>query len=357
MEAITPNRVKLYRLRQGWSQEELARRAAISRSGISAIEVGRLVPSVVAAMGLASALRCTVEELFGLPTETPSEPQWAWPPRWLPSRYWHARVGHTTWLYPAESLATGTVEHDGVFGAGGLKATSSWAPDDSLVLSCCDPAAALLAVQFQRLTPYRLLVVPASSGEALTHLSAGRVHVAGIHFGAPSAPQENAASVASQLGGGHFLLRVATWQEGLAVSTHVSATTPRGLLRSRLTWVGREFGSGARRCLEELLGDRPFPRRLARDHRGVAEAVRSGWAEVGVCVRIACEEAGLRFLPLRDETYDLCFSAASESDPRIQALVRVVRSESYRRQLADLPGYNTAETGDLHRIAECEQPG
>jgi molybdate-binding protein len=301
-------------------------------------------------MALASALGATVEELFGSPPETRAEPQWASPPAQLPSRCWHARIGQKTWLYPAQCVSAGNLEHDGVFGTTGLKVTSTWAPGDTLMVACCDPAATLLAAQFQRLTPYRLLVVPASSREALTYLNEGRVHVAGIHFGASSEPQENATSVVELLSGEHSLLRIATWQEGLAVSTQVPARSASGLLRCKLKWVGREYGSGARRCLEELLGDRPFPRRLARDHRGVAEAVRCGWAQVGVCVRLACEEAGLRFLPLRDETYDLCFPAASDSDPRIQALVRVVRSESYRRLLADLPGYNTAETGALQNV-------
>ena len=38
----------------------------------------------------------------------------------------------------------------------------------------------------------------------------------------------------------------------------------------------------------------------------MAEAVRCGWADVGVCHRLACEEAGLRFLGVRREPFDLC---------------------------------------------------
>ena len=47
-----------------WSQQELADRAGLSRAGISAIESGRLAPSVTAAMALARVLCCTVEDLF-----------------------------------------------------------------------------------------------------------------------------------------------------------------------------------------------------------------------------------------------------------------------------------------------------
>ncbi len=64
-------------------------------------------------------------------------------------------------------------------------------------------------------------------------------------------------------------------------------------MQSRARWVGREVGSAARELLDELLSDRRPPRRIAYGHRGVAEAVRCGWADVGVCLRLVGEEAGL----------------------------------------------------------------
>src|SRR6516165_3214216 len=102
------NQVKTRRLGRGWSQAELAQRAGISRAAVSAIEVQRLVPSVAAALALAAALGCSVEELFG----ARGEPAWAWPPPDGPCRYWQARVGDRTFLYPAEPTAAGVVRHD-----------------------------------------------------------------------------------------------------------------------------------------------------------------------------------------------------------------------------------------------------
>ena len=96
--------------------------------------------------------------------------------------------------------------------------------------------------------------------------------------------------------------------------------------------------------------DRPQPRRLAQDHRGVAEAVRCGWADVGVCVRIACEDAGLSFIQVREEAYDLCFPTELESDPRLRALLHVVRSIAFRKWLSELPGYDCLSGGDVFRI-------
>ena len=96
-----------------------------------------------------------------------------------------------------------------------------------------------------------------------------------------------------------------------------------------------------------MLGNRPVPRRTGRNHHAVAAAIRDGWADVGVCVRIVCEEEGLTFLPIREEAYDLCFPTELEDDPRIRAFIMLLRSASFRRSLAELPGYRVRTTGDL----------
>jgi putative molybdopterin biosynthesis protein len=89
-------------------------------------------------------------------------------------------------------------------------------------------------------------------------------------------------------------------------------------------------------------------------HAAVAEAVRAGWAEAGVCVRFSAAEAGLNFLPVRSETLDLCFSAAFQHDPRIQALVRWLQARACRRLISELPGYDARETGELATISPTQ---
>ena len=50
------------------TQAELAGLADITRASVNAIEGGRMVPSVVLAIRLATALGVTVEDLFRLPS-------------------------------------------------------------------------------------------------------------------------------------------------------------------------------------------------------------------------------------------------------------------------------------------------
>ena len=345
------NEIRHYRARLGWTQEELSRRSGLSRTGIGAIESGRLVPSAAAALALAAAIGCRVEELFRLARPGPEGPSWAWPPRVEPCRYWRAEVGDRTLLYPVETSPLGVVPHDGVHrDQAPLEKGRSEVPD-TLVIACCDPAVGLLASEMARSTGIRLIALPRSSRAALDLLAQGLVHAAGVHLGRSDEPGANAAAVRDASGPGFALLRVARWEEGVASSPGLRLGSVGQAIGSGLRWIGREPGSGARQCLDDLLRGQPTPRRRASDHRGVAEAIRSGWADVGVCLRLAGEEAGLDFLGVREEAYDLCFPEASRGDRRIRALVDAVRSTSYRRLLGELPGYDSAMAGELQ--LEC----
>jgi molybdate-binding protein/transcriptional regulator with XRE-family HTH domain len=334
---------------RGWSQEQLARRSGLSRAGISAIETDRLIPSAAAALALAAALECRVEDVFRLRFGA-QEVAWAWPPRREPCRYWHADVGAGRRLYPAEATDLGVISHDGVFRNGTREEAEAGDAARTLVMACCDPAVNLLAAELARTADVRLIALPRPSRTALTLLGQGLVHVAGVHLTRADHSGGNAAIVKKELGAGYRLLSLARWEEGIAYAPGLNLPSTRAAVRSSLQWIGRERGSGARQCLDELLDGRKGPRRLASDHRGVAEAVRSGWAEAGICLRLVSEEAGLDFLRVREEAYDLCYPEQFGEDLRIQALLDVVRSPSYRKTMSQLPGYNCAETGELQPV-------
>lgn len=348
------NRVRSYRLARQWSQLELAQRANISRAAVSAIESAKLMPSVSAALSLARTLECTVEELFGdlqgSEEVRAREPQWAWAPSTSQSRYWAARVGARRILFPAEPTPLGVVacdgRTDGRTDGRSLLINESLA-DMTLVVACCDPAISLLARLYEQTTGFRLLAFCRSSQVALELLQRNLVHMAGVHLATANRPEENRIKSQETCGEETRLIRVATWEEGLGLGGQVVGGTFEQLLQGNRRWVGREVGSGARHCQDELRNGHPEPDRTARDHRSVAEAIRCGWADVGVCLRLVAEESGLGFLSIRSEHYDLCYLAEHEHDPRIMALIRVVQSVSFRRLFSELPGYDTASTGLL----------
>lgn len=345
------NRVREVRLGRGWSQEELARRSGLSRAGVGAIETGRLVPSVAGALGLASAFGCRVEDLFAAPLPATGDAEWAWSPARTPCRYRRAEVGGRTRLYPAEASPWGIAPHDGVASEPGEVAGGGADPRATLVLASCDPALGLLAAELARAAGVRLLAIPRSSRAALDLLGRGVVHVAGVHLAEAGEPGGNAGAIRSELGAGYSLIRVARWEEGVAVAPGRGFPSADAAARADLRWVGREEGSGARLCQDEVLGRRRRPpERTADDHRGVADAIRQGWADAGVCLRLVVEESGLDFLDVRRAAYDLCFADRDRDDPRIRALVEVVRSPAYLKALGELPGYDGDGGGELDRV-------
>ncbi len=152
--------------------------------------------------------------------------------------------------------------------------------------------------------------------------------------------------------GGYRLLRVADWEEGVALSPGLGLRTVRAAMAARLRWVSREVGSAARDCQDELLGRSraavaPGALHEARSHRGVADAIRGNWADAGICLRLASEEANLTFLSVRRERYEVCFPESWAEDERLKTLATVVRSSRYRQLLGELPGYDVSHAGEL----------
>lgn len=323
-------------------------RAGVPRSSVSAIEAGRLTPSVTAALAVAQALECSVEELFGSgDKKTGADVAWAWEPLLDRDRYWEAEVGGCKWLYPVEALPGSAWAHDGFCREKVLHERGDWEPTQTLVLAGCDPAAGLLAAEYAAASGFRLLAFTRGGGVALELLQQGLVHVAALHRSTAEQPHRNEQTVREKLGGGHCLLRSADWVEGIALAAQDHTRSVSACARQVRQWAMREPGSAARECLDDLLGKPQASKHILLSHQAVVEAVRGGWAEAGVCVRLCAEEAGLRFLPVRTESLDLCFSAAMERDPRVQALIRLLRSRVYRRLIDELPGYDASHTGEM----------
>lgn len=338
---------------RGWSQAALAEKSGVSRPEISAIETGRLVPSVSVALRIASALGLSVEAVFG--RRGTSQLAWAWEPAAADDgRVWRALVGGRTLLYPLEPTASGVLPHDGWFDGGQLHPRDEGVtPERTLVIAGCDPLVSLLARELAR-HDIRVLPIVRASTAALELLRQGLVHAAGVHFTDARGTSTNDRAVRAVVGTGHRLIHQVRWDTGIATVGHRRERTPAALLRANLRWVNREEGSAARQAFDTLLTSRRRPsgyEHVVRDHRAVAATVSSGWAEAGVCVRPAAAEAHLGFIPLHRESYELCVAEAQMEDPRITALMTTLQSKSYRQLIADVPGCESGHTGDVRSVA------
>ena len=344
---LPPNSLASIRRQRGWSQAALAERGGVSRTEVSAIETGRLVPSVAVALRLAGALNESVETVFK--SAAAQEPAaWAWTGDSADPRCWWSAVGDRVLAYPVENTAAGSIPHDEV------SSPQLAQPGRTLIMAGCDPMAGLIVHEMAARHGIRVVPLLRSSGEALDLLRRGLVHVAGLHLTDAAGRPANHLSVKATLGSGYRLLHQMQWETGIAVVGARTERTAEALLRANVRWVNREEGSAARRAFDALLASRRRPSgysHVVRDHRSVAATISSGWAEAGICVKPAAADARLRFIPLLQEAYELCVPDTLLDDARISALVTTLQGAGYRRLLADVPGCVSRDTGSVRLVA------
>ena len=337
-----------------WSQNQLAARSGVSRPEISAIETGRLLPSVAVALRIAAVLGTSVEDVFAS-APRPAEVRWAWEAGpGDDGRVWQVTVNGRPLSYPAEPTAAGVLPHDAWFDGERLHPRPGAAPDTTLVVAGCDPLVGLLVRELAAHHGVRVLPLLRSSAQAIDLLRQGVVHLAGLHMTDAAGRSINDDVVRARLGPGYRLLHQVRWESGVATTGGRRERSVSALLKARVRWVNREPGSAARDTFDSLLGSHRRPAgydHVARDHRAVATTVSSGWADAGVCVRPVAAEAHLSFIPVHQEAYELCVSDTLFDDPRVAALVATLRSAAYRQLLADVPGCRSTHTGDVRAVA------
>jgi len=127
------------------------------------------------------------------------------------------------------------------------------------------------------------------------------------------------------------------------------------LTREDVTFVNRQGGSGTRLLLDKCLRERGIdPSKIKGyeveeyTHMGVAQAVASGRADVGLGIYAAAKALDLEFIPLAEERYDLLIPKEFLNLPTIQALLDVIRSdEEFKEAVRSLGGYDTRDMGKV----------
>lgn len=96
--------------------------------------------------------------------------------------------------------------------------------------------------------------------------------------------------------------------------------------------------SGTRVLIDRLLGGlRPDGyTNQPRTHHGVAAAVAQGRADWGVTLDVIASAAGLNFLFLQEERFDLAVREERRSRPAVAALAAVLEDDGTRERLRDL---------------------
>lgn len=127
------------------------------------------------------------------------------------------------------------------------------------------------------------------------------------------------------------------------------------LTKPGLRFVNREKGAGARVLVDEQLRIHGLDRGTIQgyeneetSHFAVAAKVASGEADVGVgSMKAASVVAGVEFIPLIKERYDLVLLDQPENTVLIQTVLDILRSDAFRHELSMISGYDLSETGKI----------
>ena len=201
------------------------------------------------------------------------------------------------------------------------------------------------------------------SVDAIRALNEGRCQLAGFHTRQqPGAHTLTARTYKPLLKPGkHKVIGFALRWVGLMVAPgnpkHLHSLAD--VAARQATLVNRPLGTGTRVLLDELLQDAGLlPEQLAGyghaqpSHAAVAQAVASGQADVGVGTQSAAQAAGLGFVPLVQERYQLvCLKSALDSPP-VAALRQLLASKAWAQQLPGLPGYELDHTGQVQAMSK-----
>ncbi|MCG0274955.1 MAG: molybdopterin biosynthesis protein [Thermosediminibacteraceae bacterium] len=188
-------------------------------------------------------------------------------------------------------------------------------------------------------------------------LKRGETHMAGIHLLDPETGEYNVPYIKKYLGDRRILLvNLAYRQQGLMVKKG----NPKGirgiedLVREDVTFVNRQKGAGTRILLDLKLKELSIdPERIKGygkeeyTHLAVAAAVAGGGADVGMGIMAAAKAFDLDFIPVGQERYDIAIPEEFFHMDSIQKILKILRSEEFKKKIEALGGYNTSMTGEL----------
>jgi DNA-binding XRE family transcriptional regulator/molybdate-binding protein len=333
-------RIRAAREARGWSQQELADRAGVTRQLVGAVESGRHAPNVTAALGLARALGATVEELFEpVPAHGPAQAVEGRAPAGGP--VWAATVGDRTVVVPVDPVAASErwAFADGTIAGGSLHLLAGAEPA-ALVVAGCDPLLGLLAAATERRRGHRIVVAHASTGAALAALAAGTVHGAVVH-GVPGDLAVAPVPVRR--------FRVAAWAVGLASGRRAGPPTVEELAERSIRVVQREEAAGSQRSLRRALAavgaSTSLPGPLGSGHVDVARRVAQG-ATAGVTMEAAARTFDLGFRPLEAHAVELWIADSWATLPAAVSLVEALSSPEVLERARLLGGYDLAGAGE-----------
>ena len=207
-----------------------------------------------------------------------------------------------------------------------------------------------------------LASLPEGSEEGLRRLTRGEVMVAAIHLHRMDGDDEtaNLAAVADAPGlHDAVVLGFARREQGILVApgNPLDLSDMASIATSRARMAQRPAGAGAQLLLLALLAragialdDLKLAKPAFPTGPDIAQAIRAGRIDCGIATRSVAKSAGLDFLPLVWERFDLVMRQRDYFMKGPQALFDFMREADFRDRTAELGGYDVSDAGMVRLV-------
>jgi transcriptional regulator with XRE-family HTH domain/molybdate-binding protein len=336
------SQIRERRQERGLTQSQLAARAGVSRQLVAAVETGRNVPAVDAALRLAAALSVSVEDVFGERPVPAVDDVLGGAMREDAA----VRVGRVGDRLVAAELPDHGIAGDGWAKADGVVSQHELElfPDAEIagvVVAGCDPALGVAEAMLAGLGPRSLLAVSAPTGASLAALERGAVHAAVVHDRRDRLPRPKRPVARVHL---------ARWQVGLAAPAGTDGASLEALVGGGLPIVQRDRGARSQRAFERALAaaglELPEPTAIASGHLAAARtaAILNG---VAVTTEGAARAFGMRFVPLEEHVVEIWVAEAWFREPSIEGFLELLGRPAFTGRVAQFGGYDLTGCGTL----------
>ena len=226
----------------------------------------------------------------------------------------------------------------------------------SVVISGQDPCLDILARELDAKGAYRSLRSHQGSLDSLIAMYHGKADIVSTHLfdgdtGTYNIPYIRKLLVSKAFVVLHLISRTAGIY--VAKDNPLGINDWRDLAQENVRIVNREPGAGARVLLDEQLRLADIPRAAVKgydqeqtSHLSIASMVASGRADAGIGIEQTAKLAGITFLPMRTESYDLVLLRTEANKQLIADIQMLLKRKTLQDELASL-GYDIAGMGDI----------
>jgi excisionase family DNA binding protein len=207
-----------------------------------------------------------------------------------------------------------------------------------------------------------LATLAVGSEDGFGRFAAGEAVAAAIHLHALEDPLAD-ANIAALVGRSDMqdavMIALCRREQGflLAPGNPLNIATIADVIATRARITLRPKGAGAQLLLLSLLyraraslDELTLAQPTAPTGPDIAQAVRAGRADVGIATRGVAQSAGLDFVPIVWEPFDLVMRQRDYFRPPLQAVIRFLRTEAFAARAEELGGYDVSDAGAVRFV-------